>query len=175
MLADVTVYDRLALVHRTLPAADLALGYRTSVLRGTDTAVVTGIRLRLGREPRPVRYAELARTLGVEIGTPVPADAVRDAVLDLRRAKGMVIDPDDPDTRSAGSFFTNPILRGPELAATRAAIERRLGAEARCPTYPAAGRQQALRRVADRARRVRQGLRPAGQSAPPCRESTAWR
>jgi UDP-N-acetylmuramate dehydrogenase len=84
-----------------------------------------------------VRYAELARTLGVEIGTPVPPDAVRDAVLDLRRDKGMVIDPDDPDTRSAGSFFTNPILRGPELAAARAAIERRLGAEARCPTYPA--------------------------------------
>ncbi len=137
VLADVTVYDRMALVHRTLPAADLALGYRTSVLRGTDSAVVTGIRLRLGREPRPVRYAELARTLGVEIGTPVPPDAVRDAVLDLRRAKGMVIDPDDPDTRSAGSFFTNPILRGPELAAARAAIERRLGAEARCPTYPA--------------------------------------
>jgi UDP-N-acetylmuramate dehydrogenase len=69
---------------------------------------------------RPVRYAELARTLGVEVGDTAPPDAVRDAVLALRRSKGMVLDPEDPDTRSAGSFFTNPILDPAQFAALRA-------------------------------------------------------
>jgi UDP-N-acetylmuramate dehydrogenase len=58
----------------------------------------------------PVRYAELARTLGVEVGERVPAGAVREAVLGLRRGKGMVLDDGDHDTWSAGSFFTNPIV-----------------------------------------------------------------
>lgn len=58
----------------------------------------------------PVRYAELARTLGVEIGDRVAPQAVREAVLGLRGVKGMVLDPDDHDTWSAGSFFTNPVL-----------------------------------------------------------------
>ncbi|GMA32319.1 UDP-N-acetylmuramate dehydrogenase [Litorihabitans aurantiacus] len=58
----------------------------------------------------PLRYAELARTLGVEVGARVPAVEVREAVLGLRRGKGMVLDAADPDTWSAGSFFTNPLL-----------------------------------------------------------------
>jgi UDP-N-acetylmuramate dehydrogenase len=58
----------------------------------------------------PVRYAQLAETLGVAIGDTVPAAEARDAVLQLRRSKGMVVDPADPDSVSAGSFFTNPIL-----------------------------------------------------------------
>jgi UDP-N-acetylmuramate dehydrogenase len=59
---------------------------------------------------RPVGYAELARTLGVEIGDTAPLADVRHAVIGLRRGKGMVLDPADPDSRSAGSFFTNPIV-----------------------------------------------------------------
>jgi UDP-N-acetylmuramate dehydrogenase len=55
-------------------------------------------------------YAELARTLGVEPGRRAPLAEVRDAVLGLRRGKGMVLDPDDHDTWSAGSFFTNPVV-----------------------------------------------------------------
>ncbi|MDO8188879.1 UDP-N-acetylmuramate dehydrogenase [Conexibacter sp. JD483] len=58
----------------------------------------------------PVAYAELARTLGVEVGGRAPLGEVRAAVLALRRGKGMVVDPADPDSVSAGSFFTNPIL-----------------------------------------------------------------
>src|SRR6185295_18718221 len=58
----------------------------------------------------PVRYAELARTLGVEQGERVPVGEAREAVLDLRRGKAMVLDPDDHDTWSAGSFFTNPVV-----------------------------------------------------------------
>ena len=58
----------------------------------------------------PVAYAELARTLGVAIGERVPMAEVRAAVLGLRRGKGMVLDADDHDTWSAGSFFTNPVV-----------------------------------------------------------------
>jgi UDP-N-acetylmuramate dehydrogenase len=59
---------------------------------------------------RPVGYAELARSLNVEIGDRAALGQVRDAVIGLRRGKGMVLDPADPDSRSAGSFFTNPIV-----------------------------------------------------------------
>jgi UDP-N-acetylmuramate dehydrogenase len=63
----------------------------------------------------PVRYAELARMLGVEIGERAPVADVAAAVVELRRGKGMVLDADDHDTWSAGSFFTNPVL-SPEAA-----------------------------------------------------------
>ena len=80
--------------------------------------------LRAGRgEPTPIRYAELAGALGVEVGERAPiADAVRRAVLALRRGKGMVLDPGDPDTVSAGSFFMNPVLT---TEAVRRACETR--------------------------------------------------
>ena len=61
-------------------------------------------------ESRPVGYAELARRLGIDIGEKAPLADVRSAVLELRRGKGMVLDPADPDSRSAGSFFTNPVV-----------------------------------------------------------------
>ena len=64
---------------------------------------------------QPVAYAELARRLGVAVGKRAPLGEVREAVLALRRAKGMVLDAADPDTRSAGSFFTNPLLSPDEL------------------------------------------------------------
>jgi UDP-N-acetylmuramate dehydrogenase len=90
----------------------------------------------LTRGPVVVKYAELARTLGVTPGATAPAAAVRDAVLGLRRAKGMVLDPDDPDTRSVGSFFTNPILTAEQLARTDRAIRNRLGDDVSYPRYP---------------------------------------
>ena len=68
------------------------------------------LQLRTERLGEPIRYAELARALGVEVGARAPAAQVRDAVLQLRRNKGMVLDANDPDTRSVGSFFTNPVL-----------------------------------------------------------------
>ena len=79
--------------------------YRTSVFRGADRYVILDVTFRLG-VPAPVRYAELVTAAGTD---PAPAE-VRAAVLALRRRKGMVIDPSDPDTRSAGSFFTNPVV-----------------------------------------------------------------
>lgn len=114
-LLDVDLYDRAAGVVRShVPAAELGLGYRTSVLKGRDVAVVLRVRLaldidRAGRGG-PVRYAELARALGVEPGAAAPPAVVRAGVLELRRAKGMVLDRCDHDTWSAGSFFTNPVL-----------------------------------------------------------------
>jgi len=57
-----------------------------------------------------VAYTALARGLGVEPGGRAPLTEVRRTVLELRRAKGMVLDPGDHDTWSAGSFFTNPVV-----------------------------------------------------------------
>ncbi len=138
VLVAVTVYDRVERRIRTMPAAELGLGYRTSVLRGTERAVVLDLTLRVHRGDTRIRYAELARTLGVPIDGFAPPDQVRQAVLALRRGKGMVLDPSDPDTTSAGSFFTNPILDPAAAARTAAAIEARLGEGATYPAYPAA-------------------------------------
>ncbi len=60
-------------------------------------------------------------------------------MLELRRAKGMVLDPDDPDTRSAGSFFTNPILDAAQARAADRAIRARLGPDGELPVLPGQG------------------------------------
>jgi UDP-N-acetylmuramate dehydrogenase len=84
----------------------------------------------------PIRYAELARALGVEVGARAALGDVREAVLALRRSKGMVLDPGDPDTTSAGSFFTNPILTPQEFAVLEERVHERLGADTRPPAFP---------------------------------------
>jgi UDP-N-acetylmuramate dehydrogenase len=97
----------------TLPADDLDLGYRTSALKRGRLGVVLSLELALRDEKgmsEPVAYAQLASALGVELGARVPLADVRDAVLALRASKGMVWNPADPDSISAGSFFTNPIV-----------------------------------------------------------------
>ncbi|HEU4514693.1 MAG TPA: UDP-N-acetylmuramate dehydrogenase, partial [Nocardioidaceae bacterium] len=118
-IASVRCWDRQERVVRTIAAADCGFGYRTSRFKrdpGRYLVLTVTFQLRLGDLGAPVRYAELARTLGVEPGERVPAGKVRDAVLGLRRGKGMVLDDEDHDTWSAGSFFTNPLL-APEQAA----------------------------------------------------------
>ena len=65
----------------------------------------------------PIWYPELVKTLGVAQNDQVPLDLAREAVLELRRGKGMLLDPADPDTRSAGSFFTNPVLTAEQFVA----------------------------------------------------------
>jgi UDP-N-acetylmuramate dehydrogenase len=111
-VAWVRVYDRESDSVETLTAAECGFDYRTSVLKYHDRRTVLAVAFRLQDEPLsgPLRYAELARRLDVPVGGSAPIAAVREAVLDLRRGKGMVIAPDDPDSVSAGSFFTNPIL-----------------------------------------------------------------
>ncbi|HRI98797.1 MAG TPA: UDP-N-acetylmuramate dehydrogenase, partial [Nocardioides sp.] len=112
-IARVRVYDRVLRGVRTFAAADCGFGYRTSRFKhDPDRHVVLDVtfQLRQGALGAPVTYAELARTLGVEVGGRAPLADVREAVLGLRRAKGMVLDPADHDTWSAGSFFTNPVV-----------------------------------------------------------------
>ncbi|MGS0686101.1 UDP-N-acetylmuramate dehydrogenase [Nakamurella sp. GG22] len=139
VLTAVTVYDRATGDVTEIPAADLHLSYRNSTLRGTNRAVIVDITMRLTRAPVVVRYGELARTLGVAPGESASPAAVREAVLGLRRSKGMVLDPDDPDTYSAGSFFTNPILDPTAAALVDKHIHDRLGPAASYPSYPVAG------------------------------------
>jgi UDP-N-acetylmuramate dehydrogenase len=122
-IATVRTWDRQEGRIRTLASADCEFGYRTSRLkherfRGGPRFIVLEVtfQLRIGDLGAPVRYAELASALGVGLGRRAPLAAVRDAVLALRRRKGMVLDDADPDTWSAGSFFTNPVL-DPDRAA----------------------------------------------------------
>jgi UDP-N-acetylmuramate dehydrogenase len=124
-----------------VPVSALRLGYRTSVLKGTDAAVVLAIRLALYQDglSAPIRYPELARVLDVQPGTRVPAALARAAVLDLRKGKGMVLDPADHDTWSVGSFFINPVLDGPQATAALERIRARVGPETTVPQYPGDG------------------------------------
>jgi UDP-N-acetylmuramate dehydrogenase len=119
-IASVRVLDRRSGEVLELAPAQCGFGYRTSAFkRAPGERVVLGAEFVLPRAHRsaPVRYGELARALGVELGASAPAAAVREAVLALRRGKGMVLDPADPDSVSAGSFFTNPILDADAFAA----------------------------------------------------------
>jgi UDP-N-acetylmuramate dehydrogenase len=98
---------------KTLTASDLGLAHRTSFLKtGELRGVVLSVTFRLIRSPEslPVAYPQLAEYLGVEAGRSVPLESLRLAVLSLRESKGMVLDPDDSDSRSVGSFFINPVV-----------------------------------------------------------------
>jgi UDP-N-acetylmuramate dehydrogenase len=112
-IASVRCWDRQEGAVRTIAAADCGFGYRTSRFKrdpGRFVVLTVTFQLRLGDLGAPVRYGELARTLGVDAGERAPMHQVREAVLKLRSGKGMVLDAEDHDTWSAGSFFTNPVL-----------------------------------------------------------------
>jgi UDP-N-acetylmuramate dehydrogenase len=108
------------------------------MFKATDRYVVTRVSFAL-RDDRgagsPVRYAELARALGVAERDRAPARRVRETVLALRHAKGMVVDPTDPDSTSAGSFFVNPVVDDAGLAA----IEERARAIGPMPRFAMPG------------------------------------
>jgi len=128
-ISSVRVYDRAEKNERALTPAECGFAYRDSRLKrepGRFVVLDVTFDLEPGRLSRPVGYAELARRLGVDIGDRAPLPDVRDAVIALRRGKGMVLDPADPDSRSAGSFFTNPIVPGDR------AVDG-------CPRWPADG------------------------------------
>lgn len=120
VLVAVELLDYQSGKRERVAASDLELGYRTSVLKrhggqlADREAVVLSVDIRLSPSSdglgQPVAYAQLARALGVDIGDRVDLRQVRDAVIALRASKGMVLDPSDRDTYSAGSFFTNPIV-----------------------------------------------------------------
>ncbi|WP_304271390.1 UDP-N-acetylmuramate dehydrogenase [Pseudoglutamicibacter cumminsii] len=115
-LLSIEAWDRHEGRPVTMQASELDLTYRNSVLKratqnGSPRWVVLAVTFGLKRgEALPVAYDQLARALNVELGTRVSLADVREAVLGLRRSKGMVVDPQDPDTNSCGSFFMNPIV-----------------------------------------------------------------
>ncbi len=111
----VLLLDRRSSAVRWTPPADLHFGYRTSILKHSAAgraAVVLQVEFELDPSGRsaPVRYRELAAVLGAAEGERADPATVRAAVLALRGAKGMVLDADDHDTWSVGSFFTNPVV-----------------------------------------------------------------
>ncbi|WP_062314419.1 UDP-N-acetylmuramate dehydrogenase [Demequina rhizosphaerae] len=136
LVSVVRTWDRETGSVRSLPLVKAEFGYRDSMLKRSMTHGPWGptpryvvldvtFHTRMASLSAPVRYQQLATALDVEIGARVPITEVRDAVLALRSAKGMVLDPADHDTWSAGSFFTNPIV--PDDAVPEGA-----------PRYPAA-------------------------------------
>jgi UDP-N-acetylmuramate dehydrogenase len=133
----VRAVDRPARALVTLGPAECAFGYRDSAFksRTPERYVILAVtyRLRPGGSPA-VRYAELARHLEARgITAPTLAD-VRESVLRVRRAKSMVLDPDDPNRRSCGSFFLNPVV--PALVAERVATA---AGDPGMPRWPEAG------------------------------------
>jgi UDP-N-acetylmuramate dehydrogenase len=113
LLDSLSVYDReTGLLERWTPDRCGFGSHRQSVFKHSNRWVITDVtfRLRRGGQSKPIEYAELARTLGVDVGGTAAVAEVRDAVLTLRRKRGMVLDPDDHDTWSVGSFFINPVL-----------------------------------------------------------------
>jgi UDP-N-acetylmuramate dehydrogenase len=122
-----------------LEGPQCGFAYRDSVFKRSKRYVVLAVALALehSRLGAPVRYAELAGRLGVEVGARVPAADVRAAVLDLRRGKGMVLDAGDHDTWSAGSFFTNPLLLAEDAARLPDAAPRWPAADGRVKTSAA--------------------------------------
>ena len=112
-IARVRTWDRVGGEVVTYAASDCGFAYRSSRFKeepGRHVVIDVSFQLELGPLSAPIRYAELAAALDVEVGQRAPLARVRDAVLTLRRSKGMVLDGDDHDTWSAGSFFTNPLL-----------------------------------------------------------------
>jgi UDP-N-acetylmuramate dehydrogenase len=118
----VRVLDRATGEVLTMTAAECRFTYRGSVFKHDPRRVVLEVAFRMGEDAMsgPLRYAELTRALDVPVGGRAPLTDVREAVLALRRRKGMVIDPADPDSVSAGSFFTNPILEHADFEALAA-------------------------------------------------------
>ncbi|MEA2191637.1 MAG: UDP-N-acetylmuramate dehydrogenase [Solirubrobacteraceae bacterium] len=139
VLAGVRALDRSTGEVHVLEVEECLFDYRSSVFkRDPDRWLVLGVVFAL--EPgdsEPLRYTELARRLGVAEGATAPLADVRRAVLELRRGKGMVLDAADPDSVSAGSFFTNPILRGHAFAELAERAAERLGAGVVPPSWPA--------------------------------------
>ena len=134
-IARVRVWDRVDRRVRTMSTSDCHFSYRHSVFKESDRFVVVDVmfQLVLATLSQPVRYADLATELGVEVGERVPLADARDAVLAQRRKRGMVLDAADHDTWSCGSFFTNPVLSADEFEALERRVADRLGGGAPAP------------------------------------------
>jgi UDP-N-acetylmuramate dehydrogenase len=138
LIRSATVWDRQDGAICELSAQDLQFSYRDSILKRSitpDNPTPRWVVLSLVFELRPaaaggqVGYQQVAEALETEVGATAPIAAIRQAVLAIRRAKGMVLDQADQDTWSAGSFFTNPFVTA----------EVRAGLPAAAPVFAAQG------------------------------------
>ena len=156
VITQVRVYDRQEDQIRIIPNEACRFSYRTSLFKGgrpdslvpwpgksstqwggQPRYVVLDVTFRLVRHSlsTPVKYAELASELGIEMGEQAAVGEVRAAVIKIRSSKGMVLNPGDPDTRSVGSFFTNPVITTEEFASVEAAAVAKGAGPV--PHYPA--------------------------------------
>lgn len=157
VLDAVQLYDRASGEVEWVSPESLDLSYRYSNLKFTARAVVLTVRFELSIDGMsvPLRYGELARRLGVDEAEAAageirrPSDQVREVVLELRRGKGMVLEPEDRDTWSAGSFFTNPIIDESEVETVRAKVAERRGADeaVTMPVFPAGAGHEGKRKL----------------------------
>jgi UDP-N-acetylmuramate dehydrogenase len=109
----VRTYDRQEKALKTFTNGECEFSYRNSYFKahpGRYVVLEVQFQIRIGEESDPITYLELARKLGVQLGDRAPVVATREAVLELRASKGMLLSNEDHDSWSAGSFFTNPII-----------------------------------------------------------------
>ena len=135
-IVSVRAFDRQAAQFVDLPAAACGFSYRRSIFNSTERGryIVSRVEYSLRKHAAPnILYADLARHFATRTASPTLAE-VREAVRSIRRQKGMLIVPGDPDCRSAGSFFKNPIV---PLAAVDAVAQQLSLDRKSVPAYPA--------------------------------------
>lgn len=140
-IAQVRTWDRETESVRTFAAAECAFAYRHSLFKQSTRYVVLDVafQLPLADLSQPIAYADLAAGLGVAQGDRVPLTDARGGVLEQRRKRGMVLDAEDHDTWSCGSFFTNPLLSQAGFDRMVARVHERLGADVTPPRFPGEG------------------------------------
>ena len=109
----VRTYDRVAKAIRTFTNQECEFEYRSSIFKknpGQFIILEVQFQIRIGDSSDPITYLELAKKLDIQMGEKAPTQQVRHTVLELRASKGMLLLPEDRDSWSAGSFFTNPIV-----------------------------------------------------------------
>jgi UDP-N-acetylmuramate dehydrogenase len=109
----VRTYDRVAKAIKTFTNQECEFEYRSSIFKrnpGQFIILEVQFQIRIGDSSDPITYLELAKKLDTQMGEKAPVHQVREAVLELRASKGMLLSPEDRDSWSAGSFFTNPIV-----------------------------------------------------------------
>ncbi|MBP2454350.1 UDP-N-acetylmuramate dehydrogenase [Mycolicibacterium lutetiense] len=139
-ISRVRLLDRRTGEVRWAAPEELKFGYRTSILKHSDAVIVLEVEFTLDQAGRsaPLRYRELATALGVEPGERADPMRVRQIVLQLRAGKGMVLDAQDHDTWSVGSFFTNPVVSQADFERVQAGFQNDPeAAQSSVPNYPA--------------------------------------
>ncbi len=139
-IEEVKVVDTISRSVVVLPPEACSFAYRDSMFKRTGGRyVIVSVTFRLPCSAvTAVRYAELARALDVPLGSEAPLAQVRETVVMLRRQKGMVLDDQDPDTKSAGSFFTNAVVTPDAFSdiVARARASGACGATEEPPHFP---------------------------------------